>query len=584
VLSRAVYKQRRGRRLLTAMAAVGLVAGTLLTASSVLAVHDAGIFQLDKNASTAVNPAPTALEDWDLICKANPTKCTFAPGYAVPTGTTTADVTSFKVDPSESAQDDILKGGTKDDNDINSWTWASAKPSPPKNDITDGYAAEYTATTTRNGVTAGDKILYFGADRFSNSGSANIAFWFFQHSVAPTPGSGPNGTCTSGSGCPFTGTHTVGNVSLGGNTPGDILVISAFGPKAAINVYEWVGTGNATSPCFTNNCSLEPILVGGQACEDVTNDNACATVNDVSVPSPWVVAQKTGGANQFAPTDFFEGGINLTKLKVDACISSFLINTRASASGDAELHDMISGQFARCTPALTTQASTNSTTVLPGATGIFDRATVQVSGATSPADATGSVTFYLCPAATPNCTSPQVGSGAVTLSNADCDPVSASSTDGKSCAKSATTTAPATPGKYCFRAVADLTNYDDPDAYTDTTSECFTVTQTPTSISTAQSWLPQDSASVTPNVAGTVVFKLYETADCSGTALTFTDSDGSDGFKTNNTTYRTVSTTISWSATFTPTDTNTYSGSTTTRCEKSVITITNDSGPFPPAP
>ena len=34
------------------------------------AVHDAGIFQLDKNASTAVNPPPTALEDWDLICKA----------------------------------------------------------------------------------------------------------------------------------------------------------------------------------------------------------------------------------------------------------------------------------------------------------------------------------------------------------------------------------------------------------------------------------------------------------------------------------------------------------------------------------
>ena len=84
------------------------------------------------------------------------------------------------------------------------------------------------------------------------------------------------------------------------------------------------------------------------------------------------------------------------------------------------------------------------------------------------------MSFYLCPAATPDCTSPQVGS-AVTLSNADCDPVSGSNTDGKSCAKSATTTAPTTPGKYCFRAVADLTNYDDPDAYTDTTNECFTV-------------------------------------------------------------------------------------------------------------
>ena len=316
-------------------------------------------------------------------------------------------------------------------------------------------------------------------------------------------------------------------------------------------------------------------MTGGQACEDVTNDNACATVNDVSVPSPWTVNQKTGGANQFAPTNFFEGGINLTKLKVDACISSFLVNTRASASGDAELHDMIIGKFDRCTPALTTQASTNATNVLPGATGIFDRATVQVSGATNPADATGSVTFYLCPAATPDCTSPQVGS-AVTLSNADCDPVSPNSTDGKSCAKSATTTAPTTPGKYCFRAVADLTNYGDPDAYTDTTNECFTVAQLPTSISTAQKWTPQDSATVTPAAAaGTVVFSLYENGTCTGPAVdTYTDT--SAPYETNNTTHTyAANQIISWSATFTPTDTATYQSSTTTRCERSDLTINN---------
>jgi hypothetical protein len=90
---------------------------------------------------------------------------------------------------------------------------------------------------------------------------------------------------------------------------------------------------------------------------------------------------------------------------------------------------------------------------------------------------------------------------------------------------------------------------------------------------------------VTPNVAGTVVFKLYESADCSGTAAaTFTDSDGSNGFVTDNGTYYTTSKTISWSAVFTPTNTTLYNGSTTTRCEKSVLTITNDSGPFPPAP
>jgi hypothetical protein len=126
------------------------------------------------------------------------------------------------------------------------------------------------------------------------------------------------------------------------------------------------------------------------------------------------------------------------------------------------------------------------------------------------------------------------------------------------------------------------------DPYNNSVSACneiVHVAKIDTTISTAQKWLPQDTATVTPNVAGTVVFKLYESADCSGTAAaTFTDSDGSNGFVTDNGTYYTTSKTISWSAVFTPTNTTLYNGSTTTRCEKSVLTITNDSGPFPPAP
>ena len=58
---------------------------------------------------------------------------------------------------------------------------------------------------------------------------------------------------------------------------------------------------------------------------------------------------------------------------------------------------------------------------------------------------------------------------------------------------------------------------------------------------------------------------------------TFTDT--SAPFATNQSTHTYLTTqTISWSATFTPTDTATYQGSTTTRCETSVVTITNDSG------
>jgi hypothetical protein len=612
VISRVLIKKQRGRRWLTFVAAVGLLVTSMGIAGSALAVHDLGVFQLDGNASTTNNPPPTALEDWDLICKANqPPKsltssgeCVFAPGYVIPGGTTKASPSSFEKDPSESATDDILKGGTKDDNDMTSWSWTSAKPSPPKNDLTDGMAAEYTCKGSQpNSVsvcsgTANDQLLYFGADRFSNSGSANIAFWFFQKKVVQK-GNQADGTCTISSGCPFVDqagnpvTHTVGNVSLGGSTPGDILIISAFGPKAQIFVYEWVGAGNATpdylgtNSCFTTVCTLQPLFIGGSTsdCPEVTGDNACALANDISTPSPWVLPQKTGGANQFAPTDFFEGGLNLTKLGVGgACFSSFLINTRASAAGNAELHDKILGQFARCAPNLTTQASTNGE-VTPG-TPVTDTATITVTGATTPADATGTITFYLCPVATRTTCTTQIGTP-VTLAGGG------SSTDGISTALSLSVNdsgqtgarGSLLPGKYCFRAKATLTNYDNPDEFTNDTTECFTVKDTST-ITTVQDWLPNDTATVLKSgggaASGTVTFTLYESADCSGTAkTTFADRPvGANGkATTGNTTFivpATLGATISWRATFTSSDPN-VTGSTS-HCETSTVTINNDTG------
>ena len=64
MISRTINKNRRGRRFLTAAAVATLVAGTLLSASSVLAVHDDGDFELDRNA-TSSGAAPG--EDWDVV-------------------------------------------------------------------------------------------------------------------------------------------------------------------------------------------------------------------------------------------------------------------------------------------------------------------------------------------------------------------------------------------------------------------------------------------------------------------------------------------------------------------------------------
>ena len=82
MLSRAVYKKQRGRRLLTALAAVSLLTGTLITAGTALAVHDAGVFELDANALNDGAPGV----DWEAI---------FAEANTPPDGCTGATACSF---------------------------------------------------------------------------------------------------------------------------------------------------------------------------------------------------------------------------------------------------------------------------------------------------------------------------------------------------------------------------------------------------------------------------------------------------------------------------------------------------------
>jgi hypothetical protein len=112
-------------------------------------------------------------------------------------------------------------------------------------------------------------------------------------------------------------------------------------------------------------------------------------------------------------------------------------------------------------------------------------------------------------------------------------------------------------------------------------------------VSTAQKWLPNDTATVTGGVAGTVDFKLYVGVDnCDAVAadevITFADRpiDSTTGTaETNNDDEYVVTTegqtTISWSATFKPTG---QPAVDTETCEASTVTITNDAGAFPPEP
>ena len=87
--------------------------------------------------------------------------------------------------------------------------------------------------------------------------------------------------------------------------------------------------------------------------------------------------------------------------------------------------------------------------------------------------------------------------------------------------------APATPGNYHWVAVysgsSPNTNGVTHNAACTDTNEDVTVQTVASSMTTAQRWVPNDSATISApaggNLAGTVEFKLYKSTDCSGTAI-----------------------------------------------------------------
>jgi hypothetical protein len=615
--------RRRRRSLLGALVSFLLL--SLFVMPSAFAVHDVGVFQLDGDALASQNTAgtPAAAEDWDNI---------FDP---VNNGTN-ANPSSFVTDAFGQATDTIYTtGGSKDDLDIPKWRFKNASPSPDKDDLEHGFAAEYVCSVAISCTgTVGDKYLYFGADRFANSGDANIAFWFFQSQVKLNGNGTTTDVCTNGNGCGFTGTHVAhgagpdGKICYPGqtggfcptagadDTRGDILVVSSFthgGTEPGITLYEWVGKGNAPANlAVTNDRSVVPIPIPGQnatqgcATPLLTNDAGCAMVNiDAIDTGGWDFTDKADGPGQIQSSEFYEGGLNLTELGLaNECFSSFLVNTRSSQSVNSELHDFLLGQLQSCAPGLSTIATPNSTTINPGVT-VFDTAKVKVTGGsgTNTPDPTGTVTFKLCfsATATPTCTAANstisAGSGLLGDTNPKDGTVDdAAPLDGEALALSddVNTTANAlSPGFYCFFATwPGDTRYPGALSATNQDTECFHVKDTSTTV-TAQSWVPNDSATVTNSsggaASGSVVFTLYNNGTCDpGTSnvdvlATFPTTggitlDANGTAKTNNTTTYVATqpgATISWQVVFTPSDSGAISGSTSS-CESSVLTIANN--------
>jgi hypothetical protein len=215
-------------------------------------------------------------------------------------------------------QDTIFAGGPKDIQDMNKWTWKNNGGFPDKNDITNAFAAAYDS--------GGDLIVYFGADRFANSGDAYLGFWFFKDRVTLNP----NGT--------FAGQHQVGDLLVLVNYP------QGTTSQPEVLVLEW---NPALQDVATN---LHKLYGGtGSRCGAGVPSTACAITNAKSEPAPWSYQSKSGPSGVFPPESFFEGGVNLSAvLGGTTCFSSFLAETRSSTSVTAALKDFVLGEFPVC--------------------------------------------------------------------------------------------------------------------------------------------------------------------------------------------------------------------------------------------
>ena len=561
----------KSRTLLATGVAFMLLAG--FAALPAFAVHDVGVFELDGNATTAAHSGLP--DDWDRVCfEVLGTGCTTTTGVSASnTGVT------FDQEPNRSTTI-FTGGGSKDDLNINpppgpggGWAWKNQGGLPDKDNLRDGFAARYTCGASCTG-TAGDSLLYFGADRFDNSGDAQIGFWFLQGDVSPlADGSfGPD-------------THKAG----------DVLILSDFtqgGGTPTIRIFAWDPT--CSSGCNTSdlvNNTLLPLGGGTVTPADcltvATPDDFCALVNDTTTTSPWAFLDKSKSTS-FLPGEFYEGGLNLTALQnrfpglAGECFASFFSETRSSASPDATLKDFIGGAFQPCESGIVTTPSSTSITL---GQSVSDSAVVTGQGGGTP---TGKVKFFICSPAQLNA-SGQCETGGTQVIKATSDATGEPlSPDGSDPTKANATSAAFTPtstGAWCFRGEYVPAAGSVYKASSDfATTECVDVTNV--AISTAQTFTVKDSATITPSgpgasVGGSVRFRLFTTANCSGATLVdqTVNVPSSTSAQTVDTTAVTITTSkpvLSWLVEYT------HSGSSTPKdvtsacaTENASLSITN---------
>lgn len=504
MLSRQLYQHRQGRRLLTLLAGAMLIAGSLAVGSVALASTPAGLFELEGNATSLSGNGGAAPDDWDRVCyqeairegltaSAAAARCTaINPTHAATAVAWTTDTHNAigSLGSCTGTNCTIFTGGgSKDPIDINQWAWKdNVGGLPDKDNLLHGYAARYSIPSSpscpgTNGDTTGAttcEMLFFGNDRFDNSGDAQQGFWFFQNRIDLGSNAVGGGSGFTSSGAPEF------------HRNGDLLLISDFsngGTTSTITVYTWDTTclKGATKPapgdCGDANLRLQATSTAAN-CGAPSNVNPaitgfCGIVNADKITMPWSFTDKSKTANNQALNgEFYEGGVNLSSLDLGTeCFASVASETRSSTSTTATLKDFVLGTFGDCsshlqtTPkgsqgaALTTDTDANGlneASIGTGSVAVSDSASLTVSGVQNWA---GNLQFYICgPIASGECTTGGVPIGsAIAVTNATTQPIVSSD---------ATLTSA---GRYCWRGVFTHTTNGVPDATDASSGECFEV-------------------------------------------------------------------------------------------------------------
>ena len=122
--------KRRRRMFLGAFVPIAALGAVLI--SNALAIHDVGLFELDRNATDS--DAANLPDDWQTL-----SADTTAPfGHSLIFTGILPDIES-----ASDAGDQFSGGGSKDDLDISEWRWKAGEPLD-KDDITNAYSAGYT--------------------------------------------------------------------------------------------------------------------------------------------------------------------------------------------------------------------------------------------------------------------------------------------------------------------------------------------------------------------------------------------------------------------------------------------------------